>query len=422
MDVDEMIIKASSTADEVAAANNGGAYPPQYQQLQPQPPLGVQGSSSLISSPHRRARGLERDRERGDESPRPNTSPPVPPTNNPYPPSYPASQSAPASGSMRSVAGGGSGSQVLLTTHVFAPVVTGAPTKKTKFPNTPGVGSNPSLDTPQTPASTAVPPAVPFPPTNAQGQRICRQCGMVGRYKDGKCVEKWGPGPMGPGTVCDRCRKKMKRVERRGTLENQAQLTIHAVQQQQQHQPLPRTTSHAQLPLSQSSDRSIHRTDTVLAHHATMSSSSSSLRDSLRNASSRQATSSSVMKQHRQQQHQPTPPAIVSLRDDVEEEEEMEGDQLPTSNVGRGGTRSNGRKSSKDVVDPDAEAEAEAEILGAVDAAAAGGSADGDGDADGEEADAEAELLEAVDAAEANSTSSGGGSREAKAEDTDKTN
>ncbi|KAG9079058.1 hypothetical protein FS749_008877, partial [Ceratobasidium sp. UAMH 11750] len=34
---------------------------------------------------------------------------------------------------------------------------------------------------------------------------------------DGKCVEKWGPGPEGPGTVCDRCRKKMKRVERRGT-------------------------------------------------------------------------------------------------------------------------------------------------------------------------------------------------------------
>lgn len=45
---------------------------------------------------------------------------------------------------------------------------------------------------------------VPYASTNAQGQRICRQCGMVGRYKDGKCVEKWGPGPMGPGTVCDR--------------------------------------------------------------------------------------------------------------------------------------------------------------------------------------------------------------------------
>jgi hypothetical protein len=63
-------------------------------------------------------------------------SPPVPTSNNPYPPAYPASQSAP--GSMRSIAGGSSGSQVLLATHVFAPVVTGAPTKKTKFPNTPG--------------------------------------------------------------------------------------------------------------------------------------------------------------------------------------------------------------------------------------------------------------------------------------------
>ncbi|KAL1746890.1 hypothetical protein HDZ31DRAFT_72627 [Schizophyllum fasciatum] len=57
-----------------------------------------------------------------------------------------------------------------------------------------------------------------YPKTNAEGQRICRQCGQPGRYKDGKCVEKWGPGPMGPGTVCDRCRKKMKRVERRGTV------------------------------------------------------------------------------------------------------------------------------------------------------------------------------------------------------------
>jgi hypothetical protein len=39
---------------------------------------------------------------------------------------------------------------------------------------------------------------------NSKGQRTCRACGMVGRYKDGKCVEKWGPGPDGPGTVCDR--------------------------------------------------------------------------------------------------------------------------------------------------------------------------------------------------------------------------
>lgn len=39
---------------------------------------------------------------------------------------------------------------------------------------------------------------------NFAGQRTCRQCGETGRYKDGKCVEKWGPGPKGPGTVCDR--------------------------------------------------------------------------------------------------------------------------------------------------------------------------------------------------------------------------
>ncbi|KIO27748.1 hypothetical protein M407DRAFT_7162 [Tulasnella calospora MUT 4182] len=55
------------------------------------------------------------------------------------------------------------------------------------------------------------------PTLNAQGQRTCRQCGQPGRYKDGKCVEKWGPGPAGPGTLCERCRRKMKRVERRGT-------------------------------------------------------------------------------------------------------------------------------------------------------------------------------------------------------------
>ncbi|KAF7316931.1 hypothetical protein HMN09_00427300 [Mycena chlorophos] len=61
------------------------------------------------------------------------------------------------------------------------------------------------------------PPGQPYPARNAQNQRLCRQCGLPGRYKDGRCVEKWGPGPMGPGTVCDRCRKRAKRVERRGT-------------------------------------------------------------------------------------------------------------------------------------------------------------------------------------------------------------
>ena len=103
-------------------------------------------------------------------------------------------------------------------THVFAPIVTGAPTKKKKFSNSQGwlLFYHLSLPSPLTPSlsdtCTGVSPstllgalpAVPFAPTNGAGQRICRQCGIVGRYKDGKCAEKWGPGPMGPGTVCDR--------------------------------------------------------------------------------------------------------------------------------------------------------------------------------------------------------------------------
>ncbi|KAI6121966.1 hypothetical protein F5141DRAFT_547974 [Pisolithus sp. B1] len=149
-------------------------------------------------------------------------------------------------------------------THVFATPVTGAPTKKGKLhlvngvPTlpTPPATSSSSTAPPQTPttshpltsstsASLSHPhphhvgsahahspqqprptvhrtPAGTYPPTNSDGQRICRQCGLPGRYKEGKCVEKWGPGPEGPGTVCDRCRKKMKRVERRGTLGNAA--------------------------------------------------------------------------------------------------------------------------------------------------------------------------------------------------------
>ncbi|KAG8825930.1 hypothetical protein FRC17_008456 [Serendipita sp. 399] len=29
-------------------------------------------------------------------------------------------------------------------------------------------------------------------------KRTCKQCGQPGRYRDNKCVEKWGPGPQGP--------------------------------------------------------------------------------------------------------------------------------------------------------------------------------------------------------------------------------
>lgn len=35
-------------------------------------------------------------------------------------------------------------------------------------------------------------------------ERHCSQCGKPGRFKDGRSVEKWGPGPDGPGTVCDK--------------------------------------------------------------------------------------------------------------------------------------------------------------------------------------------------------------------------
>lgn len=81
------------------------------------------------------------------------------------------------------------------------------------------------LPDPSPPSKKPTPPhralsvsvSTPYPPTNDLNQRICRTCGQPGRYKDGKCVEKWGPGALGPGTVCDRCRKKIKRVERRAT-------------------------------------------------------------------------------------------------------------------------------------------------------------------------------------------------------------
>ncbi|KAG8919068.1 hypothetical protein FRC01_001495, partial [Tulasnella sp. 417] len=91
----------------------------------------------------------------------------------------------------------------------------------------------------QQPRHTGPGPAVK-PTLNAQGQRTCRQCGQPGRYKDGKCVEKWGPGPAGPGTVCDRCRKKMKRVERRGTQDAGSlgqQIPLQALSSAQQQQP-----------------------------------------------------------------------------------------------------------------------------------------------------------------------------------------
>lgn len=112
-------------------------------------------------------------------------------------------------------------------THVFTAPVTGAPLKKPRYSASSGallgtqvpVSASPSASGLNSSASF-IPSTTtsPYPPQNNLGQRICRQCGQPGRYKDGKCVEKWGPGPAGPGTACDRCRKKIKRVERRGTV------------------------------------------------------------------------------------------------------------------------------------------------------------------------------------------------------------
>ncbi|KAI0655359.1 hypothetical protein C8Q70DRAFT_440635 [Cubamyces menziesii] len=195
-------------------------------------------------------------------------------------------------------------------THIFAPPVTGAPVKKSKLSGgSSTMSANGSLLTLGPTGSVISGPSVlgggGFPPTNEAGQRICRQCGLPGRYKEGKCVEKWGPGPEGPGTVCDRyvgrfeplilsgrperadvwavrvryrCRKKMKRVERRGTLDNQAM----AAQLHHQHPPAavhPSSAAAAQAALANgrasTSHSSIRRSDTVHIHPSSQSQSQS---------------------------------------------------------------------------------------------------------------------------------------------------
>ncbi|KAH9923404.1 uncharacterized protein BXZ73DRAFT_761, partial [Epithele typhae] len=109
-----------------------------------------------------------------------------------------------------------------------------------------------------------------FPMTNSQGQRICRQCGHTGRIKDGKCVERWGPGPKGPGTICDRCRKKLKHVERRKTSNS---MSLNALLHDQpaaiypSGAPQAAPGSHTKRGSSHSgSDRSVHWTDTLPIH------------------------------------------------------------------------------------------------------------------------------------------------------------
>ena len=278
----------------------------------------------------------------------------------------------------------------------------------------------------------------------------------------------------------------MKRVERRGTLESQQQQIANQSTQHQQHQL--RSNSHPNLPLSQGSDRFIHRSDTVLTHQPSHNpysqpqsqsqardrdtSSSVTLRSSLPSldpsssasapASAAQVSVPQSTKHSSHQRPQPPqspPPSITALKEGQDDENnDHDPDQLPISNVGRGGgvpIRSSSRnarirggsgprptppvtRSSDNVThdgtpnkksplgssdksglpmevdeidaDGDADAESEAdEILGAVAATSRNRTDDErDGEAD---ADADAELLEAVDAAEANSSSSHGGER-----------
>ncbi|KAI0637471.1 hypothetical protein C8Q77DRAFT_1048325 [Trametes polyzona] len=156
-------------------------------------------------------------------------------------------------------------------THIFAPPVTGAPVKKSKLSASgSSLSANGSMMTIGPTGSVISGPSsmggTTFPAVNEHGQRLCRHCGQVGRYKEGKCVEKWGPGPEGPGTVCDRCRKKMKRVERRGTLDGHNLQILHppaAIHPSGAPQPAPSSA-----PMNGRSSGSLHRSDTLHVHHS----------------------------------------------------------------------------------------------------------------------------------------------------------
>ncbi|KAG1726281.1 uncharacterized protein EDB91DRAFT_1263992 [Suillus paluster] len=97
---------------------------------------------------------------------------------------------------------------------IFAPPVTGAPKERaTQGPAQISVPHNAII-----PTFAPVPCTTSFHANNALGQRICRQCDPPRRYKDKKCVERWGPRPEEPGTV-GRMRPLQKKNEANGTAE-----------------------------------------------------------------------------------------------------------------------------------------------------------------------------------------------------------
>jgi hypothetical protein len=130
LDVDEMLLRATTGDEHAGGAPNGSGTP-------------------CIDSTHHHLNINQRRRsDREGDSPRPHSANNgngqnpghITTTTNPYPPqhpsnvSYPANQSAPVMNSLRPPAQ--NVQNQVIQTHIFAPVVTGAPTKKTKFPNT----------------------------------------------------------------------------------------------------------------------------------------------------------------------------------------------------------------------------------------------------------------------------------------------
>ena len=289
---------------------------------------------------------------------------------------------------------------------------------------------------PYAPPSTG---SASYPPTNAQGERICRQCGLPGRFKDGKCVEKWGPGPEGPGTVCDRCRKKMKRVERRGTLDGQLAST-HSLGSVAHpgSSSTARLASHHSVSGSQHSDRSVHRTATMPVTHLgggigpggtqLLSPAPSFVnpqerhRDKTIIRAHPSTPPLTVDKERDRRIHGPSPPAIATLQPDDDDVTAPLGRMDQQSlDVGRrkkptslGGSPPSDVRSSEGQpiisqsaahvqrrANGEAETDADVDADGEVDDVDA--DADGDADMDGD-VDADADLLEAVHAAEAHSS------------------
>ena len=124
LDVDEMLLR--TTGDEYGG---GGT------------PNGAGAPYLDLNMNHRRRSEREGDSSRPIPASNINGHPAhLTTATNPYPQhssssvSYPANQSAPAMSSLRAPAQ--SSQNPVIQTHIFAPVVTGAPTKKTKFPNT----------------------------------------------------------------------------------------------------------------------------------------------------------------------------------------------------------------------------------------------------------------------------------------------